>query len=80
MQKKLSDKLLNSYKYIFWDFDGVIKESVNIKNEAFKKLFADQSKSIIKRISYHHLANGGMSRFEKIPIYIDWSDKEKMIY
>ena len=26
------------FKIIFWDFDGVIKDSVFVKGEAFKKL------------------------------------------
>ena len=68
---------LNDFKYIFWDFDGVIKESVNIKTEAFKKLFNDEEPTIISKISEHHLENGGLSRFEKIPLYLGWSNKEK---
>ena len=33
---------LSNYKNIIWDFDGFIKDSVDLKGEAFKKLFDDQ--------------------------------------
>jgi HAD superfamily hydrolase (TIGR01549 family) len=49
---------------ILLDFDGVLMESVNIKTEAFKKLFSF-SPDHIDEITRFHLKNGGMSRFEK---------------
>ena len=60
---------LANYTYFFWDFDGVIKESVSIKTNAFKKLFSDQNNSTLLKIIDHHLENGGVSRYEKIPLY-----------
>ncbi|MEC7219091.1 MAG: hypothetical protein VXW29_01645, partial [SAR324 cluster bacterium] len=30
-----------AYKLIFWDFDGVIKDSVPLKTEAFDQLFCE---------------------------------------
>ena len=30
-----------AYKLIFWDFDGVIKDSVPLKTEAFDQLFRE---------------------------------------
>mgnify|MGYP001308659786 CR=1 FL=1 len=68
---------LANYTYFFWDFDGVIKESVSIKTNAFKKLFSDQNNSTLLKIIDHHLENGGVSRYEKIPLYLEWSNKEK---
>ena len=35
-------ELIKNSKSIIWDFDGVIKDSVDLKGEAFKKLFDDQ--------------------------------------
>jgi phosphoglycolate phosphatase-like HAD superfamily hydrolase len=63
-------------KLIFWDFDGVIKESVEIKTEAFVKLFKPFGRNIEHKVRLHHLNNGGMSRFDKIPLYLSWVDKE----
>ncbi len=60
-------------RLLFWDFDGVIKESVDIKTEAFVRLFQSFGSETTDRIRRHHLDNGGMSRFEKIPLYLSWA-------
>ena len=70
------NELLNSIVSIpcvFWDFDGVIKESIEAKSNAFKLTFVDSSPETIKKITEHHQKNGGMSRYEKIPLYLEWS-------
>ena len=64
--------MLNKYNVIIFDFDGVIKESVDIKTKAFLKLFKKNSPDILKKISDHHIKNGGVSRYKKIPLYIKW--------
>lgn len=46
-----------------FDFDGVVLESVEIKTVAFRRLFADHPQG--ERMVGYHLANGGVSRFEK---------------
>jgi len=71
--------MLNFDKYdlIFWDFDGVIKESVSVKTHAYIELFRSFGIKICKEIEKHHLANGGMSRYEKIPIYLKWAGVEE---
>ena len=58
---------------IFWDFDGVIKDSVEVKSTAFSKLFQPFGIDVAERIRQHHETNGGMSRFDKLPIYLDWA-------
>ena len=64
---------LKKAKILFWDFDGVIKESINIKSHAFEKLFQSYGKEVVVRVAAHHSQNGGMSRFEKMPIYLQWA-------
>ncbi len=56
-------------KNIFFDFDGVIVDSVNVKTKAFEKLYLKYGKNIAKKVVEHHRANGGMSRFEKFKLY-----------
>ena len=56
-------------KAIFFDFDGVIYDSNEIKKNAFAELYKKYDKKIINDISIHHLHNGGMSRYEKIKFY-----------
>lgn len=58
---------------VFWDFDGVIKESVGVKTEGFMGLVRDAGQDVVDRVRAHHEANGGMSRFDKIPMYLAWA-------
>lgn len=56
-------------KNIFFDFDGVIAESVSVKTEAFRKLYLRYGDDVANKVVVHHLNNGGMSRFEKFRHY-----------
>jgi len=67
------NKVFRSFDTIFFDFDGVIKDSVEVKSIAFEQLFIEFGKSICEEIRSHHENNGGMSRFDKLPLYIRWS-------
>lgn len=58
-------------KTILWDFDGVIAESVNVKTEAFYDMYLPFGKEIAEKVVEHHMANGGVSRFEKFRFYHD---------
>ena len=58
---------------IFWDFDGVIKDSVKVKSIAFEQLFTPFGGDVVKQVREHHEANGGLSRFDKLPIYLGWA-------
>ena len=73
MQRPLN-QLLSEASIVFWDFDGVIKESVEVKSLAFQKLFSEFERDTLEAIGKHHEENGGLSRFEKIPLYLSWVD------
>ena len=64
---------IHSKAVVFWDFDGVIKESLNAKACAFEKLFEPYGVDIATRVRKHHESNGGISRFIKIPLYLEWA-------
>lgn len=49
---------------VFFDFDGVILESTDIKDRAFRELFSDLPEHQ-ERILQHHREHLGRSRFEK---------------
>ncbi|MBN1186619.1 MAG: HAD family hydrolase [Bacteroidales bacterium] len=57
---------------ILFDFDGVLAESVNVKTQAFRKLYEPFGEEIANKVVEHHLKNGGVSRFEKFKIYHSW--------
>ena len=68
--------MLSEAKLIFWDFDGVIKESIDIKTQAFFQLFEPFGSVVAEKVREHHEVHGGMSRFEKLPIYLQWAGIE----
>ncbi|MDQ6997177.1 MAG: HAD hydrolase-like protein [Mariprofundus sp.] len=57
------------FKNIFFDFDGVIAESVSAKTEAFRELYAQYGKTVTDKVVEHHINHGGVSRYEKFKIY-----------
>jgi len=69
-------QLIKKSRVIFWDFDGVIKESVDIKGKAFQKLFELYGTEVMEMIRIHHESNGGMSRFDKFPVYLKYAGIE----
>ena len=64
---------MKEFKIIFWDFDGVIKDSVRVKSKGYEKLFLPFGEEVVKQVNQHHEAHGGISRYDKIPLYLDWA-------
>lgn len=67
------EALIRNAKLVFWDFDGVIKESVSAKSIAFQNLFSHFGQDLVFKVIRHHEDNGGVSRYEKIPLYLSWA-------
>jgi phosphoglycolate phosphatase-like HAD superfamily hydrolase len=63
-------------KLVFWDFDGTLKDTIEIKAKAFSGIFEDYSRELKMKIESHHNQFGGMSRHEKIPLYLSWGKLE----
>jgi phosphoglycolate phosphatase-like HAD superfamily hydrolase len=78
MNTKITDNQISLFeeKYIFLDFDGVIKDSVEVKTDAFLKLFSIFGEKITKKVKIHHEENGGISRYDKIPLYLEWAGEK----
>ena len=69
-------KYFTNKNFLIWDFDGVIKESLEAKTIAFKKLFIPFGEKIVSKVIEHHQSNGGVSRYSKIPLYLNWANVE----
>ena len=69
MQRNAKCTVKHMVNAIIFDFDGVVLESLNVKTNAFKKLYEPYGSDISKRVVEHHLENGGVSRFDKIKFY-----------
>ena len=54
------------YQAIFFDFDGVLVESAEIKCQAFRTLYEEHGEEILERVLAYHLAHEGISRVAKI--------------
>ena len=54
---------------ILFDFDGVVLDSVDVKTKAFESIYLPYGEEIAAQVVQHHLAHGGVSRFEKFKWY-----------
>lgn len=54
---------------IVFDFDGVVLDSVDVKTKAFEAMYLPYGETIAQEVVKHHLAHGGVSRFEKFKHY-----------
>jgi beta-phosphoglucomutase-like phosphatase (HAD superfamily) len=57
------------YRAFFFDFDGVIVDSLDIKTQAFGGLFKKYGRNISRKVMEYHRNNGGVSRYEKFKYY-----------
>ena len=60
---------MQKIKNILFDFDGVLAESIQVKTNAFRKIYEKHGTNVVRKVLSHHKENGGMSRFEKFPFY-----------
>lgn len=58
--------LKDHYQALIFDFDGVLADSVDIKTEAFRRIYAAHGDDVVDRVVEHHRIHGGVSRTEKI--------------
>ena len=54
---------------IFFDFDGVIAESVSAKTDAFEEMYLPYGNDIAAKVVEYHKLHGGVSRFEKFKYF-----------
>jgi len=57
------------WQAVFFDFDGVILDSVDVKTKAFAKMFSHYGPEVERKVVEYHMANGGISRFDKFEHY-----------
>jgi len=58
-------------KNIIWDFDGVILDSMPIRNYGFRKIFEDYDIVLVDKLLEYHTKNGGLSRYVKIKYFYE---------
>jgi len=63
---------VSKYKLVIFDFDGTLKDCAKIKTNAYFDLIPEATLKQRNRIVSHHSKNAGVSRYEKIPIYLKY--------
>ena len=75
---------LDKYQTIFWDFDGVIMDSMVIRDMGFVSIFSDYDHKQVEKLLEYHRYNGGLSRYVKIRYFfekiIGVNCSEEMVY
>lgn len=56
-------------KNILWDFDGVILDSMPVRDYGFRKIFESYTEELVEEFIKYHRINGGLSRFHKIEYF-----------
>ena len=49
-------------KNIIWDFDGVILDSMPVRDYGFRKIFENFDKLLVDKLLEYHTKNGGLSK------------------
>jgi HAD superfamily hydrolase (TIGR01549 family) len=63
---------------IIFDFDGVILDSMPIRELGFRSIFVDYEASLVEKLLAYHEANGGLSRYIKIAYFYEEILKESV--
>lgn len=69
-------KSLENYKTIFWDFDGVILDSMPVRELGFRTVLKNFPTDQVEELIKFHRANGGWSRFVKLRYFFEEIRKE----
>lgn len=63
---------------IFWDFDGVIMDSMPVRNKGFELVLKEFPNEQVKLLMQFHLKNGGLSRYVKFTHFFEEIRGEKV--
>lgn len=58
-------------KTILWDFDGVILNSMQIRDWGFQQIFKGYKQELVDQLLVFHRKNGGLSRYLKIRYFFE---------
>ena len=58
-------------KTILWDFDGVILDSMTVRDFGFREIFKNFDEDKVEDLIAYHRKNGGLSRYVKIRYFYE---------
>lgn len=68
--------MIEKFKTILWDFDGVIMDSMPIRDKGFEIVLKDYPKEQVSLLMEYHRNNGGLSRYNKFRYFFEEIRKE----
>lgn len=72
-------KNLIEYKTLLWDFDGVIMDSNEIREQGFKEVLKSYPNEQVDKLVAFHRINGGLSRYVKFRYFFETIRKEGVL-
>lgn len=69
---------MKNFKIVLWDFDGVIMDSMSIRNKGFEEVLKEYPKEQVRLLMEFHLKNGGLSRYVKFRYFFEEIRKEQI--
>lgn len=64
-------KRLINHSVIFWDFDGVIMDSMPIRDRGFSEVLKSYPTDEVEKLMIYHRKNGGLSRYVKFRYFFE---------
>ena len=58
-------------KTVLWDFDGVILDSMKVRDWGFEEIFKGFDQELVDKLLTYHRENGGLSRYVKIRYFYE---------
>jgi phosphoglycolate phosphatase-like HAD superfamily hydrolase len=68
----------SKYKVILWDFDGVIMDSMPVRDRGFEIVLASYPQNEVEQLLQYHRQNGGLSRYVKFRYFFEQIRKEQI--
>jgi len=69
---------LKNKKNILWDFDGVLMDSMPVRNKGFELVLKEFPNKQVQDLMQFHLKNGGLSRYVKFRYFFEEIRGEKI--
>ena len=71
--------MLDKFKVILWDFDGVLMDSNSVRDMGFKTVLANYPAEQVQALMTYHKANGGLSRYVKFRYFFEEIRNEEVL-
>jgi phosphoglycolate phosphatase-like HAD superfamily hydrolase len=68
----------SKYNCILWDFDGVLIDSMPVREHGFKKVLSRYPEDQVSILLEYHRKNGGLSRYVKFRYFFETIRKESI--